>query len=215
MQIKKITPEILYINFPKRVIMNSTMMRFQEYYENPVFKGKVFTHEEFRKWYIKNSPPGKKTGRFTYNNDWWGFNMPLTIFKPFYEGKFNPLTIQEKELLKKLESFKKNNHYLITAFGKVNMKILKHEIAHGLFYTNKKYKKEIVSKLKEINKDSKRKIFEFFKKHNGYHKDVWTDELHAYILCELDLKYLKRKGIPINNLWEIHSELNKIFEKYF
>lgn len=213
MHIKKITPKILYINFPRRVLMNSTMMRFQEYYENPVFKGKIFTHEEFRKWYIKNSPPGKKTGKFTYNNDWWGFNMPSSVLKPFYTGKFDPLSELEKDFLKRMKKYK--DVYIITAFGKINMRILKHEIAHGLFYTDKNYRKNAIKILEAVPSKQKKQIYAFFKKHNGYHKDVWIDELHAYILSELELNYLRKKGIDVKPLWGIHRLLNENFKRYF
>jgi hypothetical protein len=190
-------------------------MRFQEYYENPKFKGKIFTHEQFKKWYIKNSPTGKKTGKFTYNNDWWGFNMPSSVFKPFYNGKFDPLSDLEKTFLKRLKPYTNKKFYVITAFGKINMRILKHEIAHGLFYTNAGYRCEVMKILKTVPTKQKMQIFEFFKKHNGYHKDVWTDELHAYILSELELNYLRKKGIDVKQLWGIHRLLNENFKRYY
>jgi len=56
-------------------------LRFEEYYESPRFKGRIFTFDEYRKWYVKNSPKGKKTGRFTYYSDWSGFNIPSYALK--------------------------------------------------------------------------------------------------------------------------------------
>jgi hypothetical protein len=85
------------LTFDNQIDLTSTFLRFQEHYESPFFKGKYFTLDEFKEWYIKTSPNGKKSGKFTYYTDWGGFNIPSYILKPFYNGAFNPLSENEKQ----------------------------------------------------------------------------------------------------------------------
>ncbi len=158
----------------------SSMLRFQEHYESPFFKDKIFTLEEYKRWYLENSPKGKKTGKFTYYTDWSGFNFPSKIFLPFYNGKFDPLSSSEKEVL---NMFKENRHpyYVISTFrNNPNLnEILNHEIAHGLFCTDNLYHEAVLGVLNSAN------ISEFkneLRALGGYHEDVLLDEVHAYIL---------------------------------
>jgi len=109
---KSVTQKIFLLIFKKQEMLASTFLRFQEYYESPKFKGRIFRLEEYKKWYIKNSPQGQQTGKFTYYSDWNGFNIPSVVLKPFYEGKFNPLSQSEKELLKMFQN-KKEKFYII------------------------------------------------------------------------------------------------------
>ena len=94
-----LTPHIHLLSFDTQHDLTSTFLRFQEHYESPRFKGEVFTLDEFQDWYIKNSPNGIETGKFTYHTDWNGFNIPSHILKPFYEGKFDPLSFDEQAIL--------------------------------------------------------------------------------------------------------------------
>ena len=111
-----------------------------------------------------------------------------------------------------LNTFKdfKGRFYIIGSYGKLNTKnnALKHETAHGLFYTNSKYKAEVREVLERVNLDQ---IDEYLKK-KGYHKAVFEDEDHAYILCEID--QLKDSRIGINKFKSANRKLEKIFQKY-
>src|SRR3990167_8171616 len=98
-KLEEIIKNIFHLNVDTQEELTTTFLRFQEHYESPEFKGKIFTLEEFKKWYILNSPNGKKTGRFTYYEDWAGFNIPSEVLEPFYEGKFNPLADYEQKFL--------------------------------------------------------------------------------------------------------------------
>ena len=57
---RKIGNNIYLLMFENQFELCSTMLRFQEYYESPKFKNKIFTLEEYKKWYSK----GNK--KFTY-----------------------------------------------------------------------------------------------------------------------------------------------------
>ena len=103
MEIKKskITQKIFLLEFENQKDITSSLLRFQEHYESPEFKDKIFTLEEFKKWYSSIK------GGFTYYTDWNGFNIPSHILTPFYEGKFNPLTKEEQMILNLFKNEKK------------------------------------------------------------------------------------------------------------
>src|SRR3989344_6116167 len=79
---------------PSQYQLAATFMRFQEHYESPYFRKKIFSVEEYMDWYAR------KRGNFTYYKDWSGFNIPSWVLAPFYEGKFDPLLEKERVFLK-------------------------------------------------------------------------------------------------------------------
>ena len=104
---KEIVKDIYQISFSSRKELTRTFLRFEEYFESPKFRGKIFSLNEFKKWYTANSPEGKKTKRFTYYEDWHGFNIPSEILGPFYGGRFNPLSNEEKAVLRLFKNKRK------------------------------------------------------------------------------------------------------------
>ncbi len=97
---ERLTPRIHLLTFPTQIEIASTFLRFQEHYESQEFKGKIFSLEEFKRWYVQNSPKGKASGEFTYYQDWAGFNIPSYVLSPFYRGEFDPLSEQEAVILR-------------------------------------------------------------------------------------------------------------------
>jgi len=190
---KEILPKIYLLKFKTKYDLSSTFMRFQEHYESPVFRNKVFTRKEYLDWY------GKK-GK-SYYKDWTGFNIPSYILDPFKKGDFDPLTMKEKRLLKQF-SQKKGKFYIIGIFGKGRS--LKHEIAHGLFYTNASYKRKVMAVLNSMPASAKNQVYKYLKSH-GYDKSVQVDELHAYTLT--DSKKFK-------NLKKYSKKLDEIIVSY-
>src|SRR6266481_5073696 len=147
-KIKKseVLKNIFLLEFETQFELTSTFLRFQEHYESPEFRDKVFTLEEFEKWYTKLK------GSFTYHTDWSGFNIPSYILQPFRNGKFNPLTAKERNLLSLFEN-DTEPFYIIgvskdSSSGKL---LLEHEIAHGLFYSNQEYKEKALAILKKYD----------------------------------------------------------------
>lgn len=194
-QHKLLNDRIHLLTFDNQIELASTFLRFKEYYESPEFRGKFFSLDEYKKWYISNSEVGQKTGEFTYYDDWTGFNIPSYVFAPFKEGKFNPLSEQEIQLL---DIFKDSQEpfYVIGILGNTNSKeILKHEIAHGLFYTDKFYHDKIMDVLSRFDLT---KMKEKLHSMNGYHADVFDDECHAYSVSTDSAKeYVSKEMIEL------------------
>ena len=199
-----LTDRIHLLTFDTQQEITSTLLRFQEYYESPEFRGKVFSLEEYKQWYTQNSVKGRKTGEFTYYTDWNGFNIPSFILKPFQEGEFNPLSEKEKRILK-LFNGKPEPFYVIGVHrASKNLGLsLKHELAHGLFYTDGDYQNEALAVLSQFDTEQIKSEI----KSKGYHEHVLDDECHAYgIACGSKLK------TPIPK--ELSRSLREIYNKY-
>jgi hypothetical protein len=202
---EEILPGVLHLNFPKRTDLTSTLLRFQEHYESPKFRNKFFTIPEFVRWYKTT-----RQGKFSYLTDWSGFNFPSTVVEKFWQNKFKKLTPREKQVLLKL-SQQKGKFYIIGTYGKTNNKnyklILKHELAHALYYLDKDYQKQVLAVLQKVDV---KPIHQYLKK-LGYHKSVWMDETNAYILTDQDS--LLESKIIISK--KVSHTLDKLFDKYY
>lgn len=166
------TEKIIHLNFSKQYDLSSTFLRFQEYYESPEFRNKIFTLKEYKQWYIKQN------GEFSYYTDWGGFNIPSKILKPFYKNKFKNLSKREKDFLH-LFSNKRGKFYIIGTYGNDldNLECLKHELAHAFYYIDDEYKKSVNKLCKSFTKAN---IAYYALLKVGYCKHVLMDELNAY-----------------------------------
>jgi hypothetical protein len=209
--VSEIIDNIFHLTFKTRFDLASTFLRFQEHYESPKFANTIFTLNEFKDWYIKTAGTGLVAGQsksFTYYEDWDGFNIPSWVLTPFYEGKFNPLSEKEQTLL---EAFKnKQNQFYIIGTHKNDSLTLKHEIAHGMFYTLPEYKKEVLRALCCLESDTQDKIRAYLS--TAYHENSLEDEMHAYTLEGLDC--FEDEGITGEDINKASIELNKIFNRY-
>ena len=177
--------------FDKREQMCKTLLRFQEYYESPKFKKKIFTLKEFKAWYAKS----KGLKKFTYSQDWNGFNFPSYVLRPFYQGKFKLLTPAEKKILSTFKN-NKGKFYVIATASHGDTHTKEHEIAHALFYLDKQYKVDMRQAVESLNKNDRKK-FESYLKKLGYDRSVFMDETQAYIIS-----YTEQ---------ELHSDAGKSF----
>lgn len=202
MKITEIKPRIFQVDFETREDLLKTFIRFQEYYESPEFKGKVFTVEEYAAWYMKET--GKDT--FTYFSDWSGCNVPKFVFDDFMAGKFPTLRDEEKALLSLLPKDGKD-YYVIGTFQGGRKDVIEHEICHGMYYSNKEYKNEVDEVLNSRN-DLKPVQDHILKK--GYHPAVLQDETHAYICASTE--HLEEKGVAYPK--EVSAKLKELVKKY-
>lgn len=202
MEVEYLKNNLIHVKFRTRVELMKTFIRFQEYYESPEFKDKVFTLNEFKKWYKKNK--GRK--RFTYYTDWSGCNVPSYVFDFFREGHFGKLHKREKKLLKELPV--EGKYYVIGTFGDGST-ALDHEMVHSLYYSNDEYRREINNILQLYS--GKYVELESYVMNLGYNKSVLLDECQAYSIA--DHEYLSEtKGIKMN--LQLTEELRTIYKAY-
>jgi hypothetical protein len=157
----------------------------------------------------------KKT--FTYPEDWSGYNIPSNILQiahhifcgeTEYDNIMNDIYWYCVSDVQKKNEGKDVNWYLIGASSK-DLRTLNHEIAHGLYFTNRDYKKDTNKLIKEIKPTHydklKKKLIKM-----GYVSDkkIINDEIQAFMSTglynDLDIKELKK----------YESKFIKNFKKY-
>lgn len=207
MVLKQIAKQIYAIESDTSYDVAKMFLRFQENYESPKFRNKTFTLKEFKEFYKKYT--NRKT--FTYYSDWSGFNIPGYIVRRFENGSFGSLSRDEKWLINSLKKANVKGKFYLLGYAKKSADVKKHEIAHGLFYTNREYKKEVIQALLGLPNETKNLMVGYLLK-IGYHGAVVIDELHAWALTEKD--YLKKKKIWNKDLTKLNKILQEIFYRY-
>lgn len=195
----KITDQIMLVSTDTQEALGLMFLRFQEYYESPEWRGKIFTLGQFRAWYSSYA------GQNSYQKDWTGFNIPSYVLVPFIQGLFDPLTPAEQEFLE-LFRYRQDRFYIIGAQAG-DPETLDHEICHGLYYTNDKYRSAVDRVLEEdrqILLPVRRAIKDMM-----YHPEVIDDEVHAY--TSVGTNDLEGVIFPQST----HRALRKIKNRYY
>jgi hypothetical protein len=211
MKVKEIYPGLYLYLFPNQYELCSTFGRLQEFYESPIRKirGKYFTYEQFIDAYAYLN----KKIKFTYFGDWDGFNVPGNIVYNFFKKFSKDFTQKEKQLLNRLEIYnylKKDNFYIIGVV-KGNKETIKHEVAHGLFYLNKDYRKEMLKLIDEMPESMKTEA-KIFLLNIKYCRAVLKDEIQAYFATGISKNM-------VSNWYKIIyygyiNKFKKVFENY-
>jgi len=167
--VKQLKFNAVLVQAETNVILSKTFLRFQEYYESPEFKNRIFTIGQIKNWY------SQKYGADTYIKDWTGFNFPSQVLNPFRQGLFDPLTRYEKCFID-LFKYRHDSFYII---GANDESTIRHELSHAMFSYSMQYRTQINQLCKTYAKQLK-PLKEFLLQ-KGYHQDVINDELQAYI----------------------------------
>lgn len=200
MKVTQINKTISLVQADSQETLARTFLRFQEHYESPEWKNKIFTIGQFRAWY------STKYGQNSYETDWSGFNIPSYVLDPFVKGLFDPLTSLEQELLD-LFKYRTDKFYIIGA-QQDSPSTLEHEVCHGLFYTDDAYR-QAVQKLLQTHKKNLKDVYSYVSS-MMYHESVLDDEVHAYVSA--NPQYLQDEGVafPV----ELHKRLAALRNKH-
>jgi len=203
--LREVTEGVYHLLFPNDgYLMCSSLMRFQEHYESPKFKGKVFDAEEYMDWYAA------RFGNFTYYQDVGGFNMPSCTLKKFYAGKFDPLTRKEQRILEAFKDIEEPYYIIATCKqSKTHEQDLIHEISHGLFFVNSEYRKNV----KKILRGHDLSVLHEYLRRQGYHKTHFLDECHALLLE--NAKNFERTGARAGDHVNVRRELHQNYDQHF
>lgn len=165
---------IYHVVFPSRRTMNLAVGRVSEHGENAAFRGKVFGWDELEDWWRRLR--GKKSGRFV---DYWdGYNIPVSGFKPFLDGRFEDLNAEERALLRIVRRFPARA-YVIATFGKGG--VLAHEVVHGLFYHRPAYRRAVERKVRAALRAGTIPNIVAALDRMGYGRHTRIDEVNAYL----------------------------------
>jgi len=216
--LKEIKPNIFYLEFSDQYDLCMHFLRYQEFYESPStkFRNKSFSILSFIRWYSKKYG----NGNFTYTSDWSGFNIPDYIIPNVHNNLIPDRNIYDYEMLNIYMHCKKSsqNFYIIGA-SKNDKNTLNHEIAHGLFYTNKSYKTIMTKLVKTIPANIQNQINHWLKT-KGYTKKVFIDETQAYLstgmvfLNKEHSKIFKLSKSNKKSLITISLAFIKVFNQY-
>ena len=202
-KIEEVLPNIYVLIFDSRYELCMSFVRVQEYYESPFYRNKVFTLEEYKKYWNENFGNGK----FTYPNVWNGFNMPVKIarkWEKLFWAKYGKFSQRERELLKAIHQCNAKGYLMgvHTDDGESYKGTLNHEIAHAMYYLNPEYRKSC----ERLIGNSSAKAIETAKtklKQMGYCNNVIMDEIQAYfstgVIGESRQKGLEGRKIFANN----------------
>lgn len=198
--------QIFEITSDKKSDVARIVVRPQEHYDQKDFKDKIFTLDEFKKYYSKGR-------EFTYYYDWNGFNFPDYAVKKFLEGKFDPLSPEEKWLIDNIKSkVDISKPYYIVGYSGDDKPTVNHERAHALYYMSPEYKKSADAIINSIPKEELKVLNKFLDDRN-YHSSVYKDEMQAYLMADKD--YLMKHDGWSDFYEPYHKKLRDEFNKYF
>ena len=205
---KPICDNIFLVEAEDRSPLGETFVRFSTYLDSPIFGGKTFSLEQFKQWYA-----AKHNGKFTYYTDYRGFNVPDSVMEVFLRGEFNPLSENEKWLLRNIQSCNCEKPYYVIGYVKGMSNTLKHELCHAFYYVAPDYKESADSVVDEFllkcDSGAVSKVCNYLKRFN-YNDAVWKDELHAYLIS--NKADLEKYGAWTNEVEQYSKRLNAIFE---
>lgn len=204
---------IFRLQFDDTNEMAQAFLRFQEHYESPEFKGRIFTLDEYKAWYMENSPDAKEAGRFTYYEDWSGFNIPSRILEVFYEGRFDPLSEKERTLLEVFKEHRGRLFYIIAEAKQEegDASTFMHETAHGFFHTAEEYRVNVLSMLEDIDAHTRKTMNELLASFAGYHPSVFDDEVQAFLIADPEF-FENEGGIRHRTVAEVSQKLRVHFD---
>ena len=214
-KVKEIKPRIYCALIDDDYDRAMLFCRYQEFYESPYkeFRGKKFSWMEYMRFYKS----AWKKRVFTYPKDWSGYNIPSNVLEKandtFYKETEYDHIMNDIYFYCVNDSMEKNSGtrcdwYLIGASSK-DLKTLDHEIAHGLYYTNKEYKKS-VNKLINNIKPSHYEILKKKLMKMGYADDkkIIDDEINAFMSTGL------YNGLDTKELKKYEKEFIRNFKKF-
>lgn len=211
-EVIELLPKIFGVSIKDQYQRSMLFCRYQEFYESPFdeIRGKFFTWETLMMIY-KNK---MKKSHFTYPVDWSGYNIPSVIIdkalrtldkdKGPYDEIMSDIYYHCENYPLRFE--KPRTKWYLIGYGK-DVSTLNHEIAHGLYFTNKKYKSEMDDVISNLKKSD----YNFLKKtliKMGYvdSKNIIDDEIQAYLSTGLidkmktrDLKKYQNNFVSIYN----------------
>lgn len=210
-KLEEIIKDIYLLTFDDVYELCMHFLRYQEYYESPKFKDKNFELVDFMRWYSRDS------NVFTYPDDWTGFNIPGEIIPEIHLKGIKDLNRYDRFMYSIYEEIKAQNEgrfYLIGVQTGDNITV-EHEIAHGLYYLNEKYRNRCKDLIEAyIKNDGYLEKFKEYLVEMGYHESVFEDEMQAYMATGLDPDW-DLKGIhrdPFRMLFDMYKGKYKVKE---
>ncbi len=204
-KLKEISNRIWLVEFDDYYNLSMTFLRYQEFYESPneKFFRTPFLIKEYVDWYSSGED-------FTYHLDWMGFNIPSNFIIECQSNipDINEWDIVMSDIVNKIKDKSGDLFYLIGIKDGDN-DVLRHEMAHGLFYTNDSYKSEMMDLYRSLPDSIIERINNYLIDTGGYSEDVFIDETQSYMATGLPNVLSKQKDIKLESI-----KFSNVFKKY-
>lgn len=204
---------IVQFEYPTRYHVCSAFVRMGEFYESPMpdIRGKYFSMDKFMDLYTAKNEGPRRFEKFTYFDDWGGYNIPGEIITKFFLTFGHDLRDKEKVVLDAIQEFmdRGEKFYVIATHTNKDLAyskaLIAHEMAHGFYYLIPEYKEACSEIYKTLSEDAKSKINAKLKFY-GYSDFTYEDESQAYLSSDSYKKSYSR-------FWVIDKKKNEILEQ--
>ena len=181
----KMADKIYALKIADDQVRSFIFMRVQEFYEsqNPRFFQNDYQIADFMKWYKEDFK--RKAKYFTYGTDWLGFNIPSEAINACMKGLIEDPNEYDKILFAVVDAIKKqeDGRFYLIGSDLSEGDLLKHELAHGMYYTSTAYKNAMDNIINKMTPKMKKKISDTLLG-MGYNQSVVNDEIQAYIATD-------------------------------
>lgn len=164
--------DIKLVTFPGQSVMVAAFARFTAYYESPRFRGRAFTLKDF--FDAQAKPDGGECVPA-----WSGCNIPSRVLLAFRAGMFDPLSREEKQMLRLVAD--EPEPFYVTAVVRWNVPAAAHEIVHALFDLDRGYQTIVLRELRRFRLTGLRDTLLGL----DYDRSVLDDEMNAYLCVGL------------------------------
>ena len=189
-----------------------TFMRPQEFYESPYpeIRGQHFRVSEFMTRYAMDHG-----GKFTYFEDWHGFNIPGDVVLDFFK-KFDAWdrTTGENIIFEATKSLDK--FYLIGTHSGGEDDALDHELVHASYYLDDEYRHHANVLIGHwLTQPHAKKLIEYLKS-RGYGDSTMTDEINAYLATTDEAYWKEELGDPVlaHQLWDDGADFRRLAKSF-
>jgi hypothetical protein len=198
-------------NPPKNIKKILSQIELFEFYESDsdTFRGQGFKWKDYIDYYKAKT----KKDYFSYHEDWAGYNIPCTSLESCIQ-KIPDLNIYDMIMFSVVDTIRKivgsDDFYLIgiDQSNGEDPSLIFHEMAHGLWFSSPRYKREMSSLIENMNSNVRENMINKIKE-AGYGDNVYEDELQAYLSTGVDGSMRRIKDIKP----EIYK-FTQAFEKY-
>lgn len=207
----EIYPNIFAVVIKDDRLRARVFMRYQEFYESDsdTFRGKGFKWNDYVKFYKQKT----KKDYFSYHEDWSGYNLPCDSIESCMKV-IPDLNFYDLIMFSIVDTIRNKvggkDFYLIgiDQNDNTNSDLILHELAHGLWYSDRGYKQKQLSNINSMD-ETTRELMEKKVSNMGYGENVINDEIQAYLSTGVDSSMTRIKGIK-----ELQTRFKRVFDDY-
>lgn len=179
---------ILHFEFPTNKEMTLTFFRVEEHYESIYtnIREQTFSVMDFVETFMEDD------GYLGYFENVYGFNVPGSSFKRFYERHADQLTTREQALLTAVkETGVWDDDFYVIASVEGDASTMDHELSHAIYYFSAEYRQRVAETIDQCLRLCLLEEMKSGFREIGYVEDVFEDEIQAF-MCSTRAKKLRK-----------------------